>query len=142
MKESPNLYCINNREEVNKLKAKKLLTTLAVLTLAIVFGQGLVGEASAYRGDPTKLGPNCTKEQHDAVQKALQTNNYNEWKKLMAGKPIADKINEGNFAKFVSMHNLMLQEKYDEANKIRTELGLGQGLGLGLGKGYGRHAQK
>jgi hypothetical protein len=122
------------------MKAKKILTTVAVLALAVILGQGLTKEASAYRGDPTQLGPNCTKEQHDAVQKALETNSYSEWKKLMAGKPIADKINEGNFAKFTSVHKLMLQGKYDEANKIRTELGLG--FGQGFGKGYGRNIQK
>jgi hypothetical protein len=122
------------------MKTKRILTTIAVLALTVVLGQGLVKEASAYRGDPTKLGPNCTNEQHAAVQKALETNNYNEWKKLMAGRPIVNKISEGNFAKFAEMHKLMTQGKFQEANKIRTELGLGQGQGNG--NGHGRNFQK
>jgi hypothetical protein len=140
LKEFYQLLCINNREEVRKENMKKILTIITVFALTIVLGQELMGNALAYRGDPAKLGPNCTQEQHNAVQKALETNNYNEWKKLMAGRPIADKITEGNFAKYAKMHKLMLQGKYDEANKIKAELGLGQGQKLG--KGYGKHIQK
>jgi hypothetical protein len=125
---------------VRKENMKKILTIVTVFALTIVLGQELMGHALAYRGDSTKLGPNCTQEQHNAVQKALETNNYSEWKKLVAGRPIADKITEGNFAKYAEMHKLTLQGKYEEANKIRAELGLGQGSGLG--KGYGRHSQK
>jgi len=125
---------------VSKLKAQRILTAVAVLTLVVVLGQGLVGQASAYRGDQTKLGPNCTQEKHNAVQKAVETKNYNEWKKLMEGRPILNKINEGNFAKFAEMHKLMTQGKFQEANKIRAELGLGQGQGNGMG--FGRNFQK
>jgi hypothetical protein len=35
-------------------------------------------------------------------------------------------INDQNFSKFSEMHRLMLEGKYDEANKIREELGLKQ----------------
>lgn len=33
------------------------------------------------------------------------------------------------------MQKLMLEKKYDEANQIRKELGLGQGNGQGMGRG-------
>jgi len=124
------------------LKLKNITITIATLGLVLILGQTMTSETFAYRSDPNKLGPNCTKEQHAAVQKALESKNYNEWKKLMIGKPVLNKIDEKNFAKFAEMHKLMLQGKKDEANKIRTELGLGQGQKLGNGKGMGRNFQK
>lgn len=124
------------------MKLKNITITIAVLGLILILGQTLASETFAYRGDPNKLGPNCTKEQHEAIQKALENKNYNEWRKLMTGKPILNKISEKNFAKFAEMHKLMLQGKTDEANKLRAELGLGQGQRLGNGKGMGRNFQK
>lgn len=117
---------------------KKILTTITVLTLAVVLGQGLVSDVFAYRGDAAKTGPNCTDERHQAMEKALEAKNYAEWKKLMEGRPIVNKITEANFAKFAQAHQLMEEGKTDEANKIRAELNLGQGNG----NGYGRNLQK
>ena len=51
-------------------------------------------------------------------------------------------ITEANFAKFVEAHNLALQGKTAEAQKIRQELGLGQKNGFGKkngGMGMGRN---
>jgi hypothetical protein len=55
-------------------------------------------------------------------------------------------VNEGNFSRFTEMHKLMLEGKTDEANKIRTELGLGlrdgSGQSQGQKSGYGRNANR
>ncbi len=124
---------------------KKILTTITVLTLAVVLGQGLITSVQAYRGDATKTGPNCTKERHEAMEKALETKNYAEWKKLMENRPIVNRITEANFSKFAQVHQLMEEGKVEEANKIRAELNLGQGLkngqgeGQKTGNGYGRN---
>lgn len=117
---------------------------------------GLIGLLSAsstfaYQGDYTKKGPNCTPERHEAMIKAYESNDYNSWKELMSGKGrVTQVINKDNFGKFAEAHNLAMQGNYDEADKIRQELGLrsangervgvsyGQGKGQGNGQGLGR----
>lgn len=101
---------------------------LPVGVIALVSAAGVAYAAYAYQGDPGQRGPRFSAERHEAMQKAFENNNYNAWKELMNGRGrIAEVINEGNFARFSEMHRLMLEGKYDEANQIREELGLGQG---------------
>lgn len=91
----------------------------------------------AYRGDPSVMGPNYTAQRHEDMTKAFANGDYNAWKELMQGKGrVTQIVNEQNFAKFAQMHQLMLEGKTDQANQIRTE------LGLGIGNGYGRHANR
>ena len=93
-------------------------------------------KALAYRGDPSVQGPNYTEERHDAMTQAFENTDYNAWKELMQGKGrVTQVINEGNFARFSEMHKLMLEGKTEEANSIRTELGLGLKNGSGQGQG-------
>ena len=107
------------------------------LVAAGVIGTGLY--ASAYQGNPNVIGPNYTPERHSAMTKAFEENDYNAWKELMAGRGrVTQVINENNFSRFVEAHNLALAGKKDEANKIRTELGLGLRNGDGHGRGLGR----
>ena len=112
-------------------------------TIALVLG-GLVlipGTVQAYRGDPNAKGPNYSAERHEEMTKAFENKDYNAWKNLMQGKGrVTQVINEKNFAKFAEAHKLALAGKTEEANKIRTELGLGlrNGSGQGQGQGYGR----
>lgn len=114
---------------------KKTVLTATVLTL--VFGFIATNKALAYRGNPAVQGPNCSAEQYQAVQKAIENKDYNTWKKLMGGRGIARVIdNQAEFNKFLQMRKLMLEKKYDEAAKIRAELGLG--IGGGVGRGYNR----
>lgn len=121
-----------------------------ILTLSVVaLGAGVLlttgSKALAYRGDPNVKGPNYTAERHEAMTKAFDDNDYNAWKDLMQGKGrVTHVVNEGNFARFSQMHKLMLDGKADEANAIRTELGLGlqNGSGQGQGMGYGRNANR
>jgi len=101
----------------------------------------------AYRGDPNIQGPNYSAERHEKMTKAFENKDYNVWKELMQGKGrVTQVVNEGNFARFAEMHKLRLEGKNDEANKIRTELGLGikdgsgqcQGQRTGNGKNSNR----
>ncbi len=123
-------------------------TTLGLGALALILGVVVVstGSALAYRGDPTVKGPNYTAERHTAMRKAFENKDYTAWKNLMQNRGMATKvITEANFAKFVEAHNLVLQGKTVEAQKIREELGLGlqNGSGksgaMGMGRGMGRN---
>ncbi len=118
-------------------------TTLVIFTLILSAWLLSASDTFAYRGDPNTLGPNCTAEQHEAVQSAIKNKDYNTWKKLMDGRGVTRKINEQNFARFAEMVKLRLEGKTQEADQIRAELGLGvrNGTGYGQGKGYGRYAR-
>jgi hypothetical protein len=126
-------------------------TTLGLGALALVLGvTAIAGSALAYRGDPTVKGPNYSAERHTAMTKAFENKDYTAWKSLMQNRGMASKvITEANFAKFVEAHNLALQGKTVEAQKIRQELGLGlkngsgRGVGgmmggMGMGRGFNR----
>jgi len=83
-----------------------------------------IGVASAYQGSGFGKGPNFPPEKHDQIVKAVESNDYNAWKELVAGRRVTEVINEENFSKFAEMHNLIKEGKYEEAGKIREELGL------------------
>ena len=107
------------------LKLGILASVLGVLALS-------ANTTLAYRGDPTVKGSNCSPERHEAMQKAFANKDYVAWKNLMQGKGrVTQVVNETNFAKFAEAHNLALQGKTAEAQKIRTELGLGLQNGSG-----------
>lgn len=124
-------------------------TTLGLGALALVLGVTAIsaGPALAYNGDPTVQGPNYSIERHSAMVNAFETNNYTAWKNLMQNQGrVTQVITEANFTKFVEAHNLALQGKTAEAQKIRQELGLGLRNGSGRvgggmmgGMGMGRN---
>ena len=97
----------------------------------------VASNAYAYQGDYTKKGPNYTAERHTIMQTAFGTNNYEMWKtemqKTNSGKRVLSIINKDNFSKFAEANKLGLAGKTIEAQKIRTELGLGIGSGKGMG---------
>jgi hypothetical protein len=66
--------------------------------------------------------------------------NYSAWKAAMGDNKgrAASVVTEKNFDQFAQMHQLMADGKYEEAQKVRTELGLGQGRG-GKSGGCGMH---
>jgi len=118
-------------------------------TLGIVaLGLGVMaisgGTVLAYRGDTTVKGPNYSVERHDAMTKAFENKDYSAWKNLMLGRgKVTQVINESNFSKFAEAHQLTLEGKTSEAQKIRQELGLGlqNGMGIkagGMGRGLNR----
>lgn len=106
----------------------KLFISMASIALL-----GFVGlPALAYRGDYAKQGPNYSAERHEQMQNALESGNYNAWKELMNGRGrITEKITAENFARFAEAYKLAKEGKYEEANKIRQELGLRTGNGGG-----------
>lgn len=61
--------------------------------------------------------------------------NFSAWKAAMSdrGGRATQVVTEQNFDRFTAMHQAVVDGKYDEAQKIRTELGLGQGRGNGAG---------
>jgi hypothetical protein len=102
----------------------------ALVLGALVLGLGsiglLAGTTSAYQGDPNIKGPNYSIERHEAMIKAFNNKDYTAWKNLMQGKGrVTQVINQDNFGKFAEAHQLALQGKTDEAQKLRQELGLG-----------------
>jgi len=116
---------------------KFLLGGLGLMGVSVLASSAFV--ALAYRGDAIKTGPNYSPERHAEMEKAFESNDYQAWKELMNGKgKVMDVINEGNFARFAEMHKLMGEGKTDEANKIRTELGLAAGMGNGMGNKAGQ----
>jgi len=59
------------------------------------------------------------------------TGNYESWKATAGSGRATSVITEKNFDQFTQMHQLMADGKYAEAQKLRTELGMGQGKGRG-----------
>ena len=121
---------------------KKLII---LATTALVISGFLLNPNSteAYRGDPNVKGPNYSQERHEAMEKAFEKKDYEAWKKLMQGKGrVTQVINKGNFAKFAEAHKLAEQGKFEEAKKIRQDLGLGLQNGSGKGTGQGRNFTK
>jgi len=93
---------------------------------------------SAYRGDMTTYGPNHTEERAEAIDNALKNNDVQAWKEIMTENGHTPRVVEvvdtkEELAKFKEMRELKKQGKYEEAQKIRTELGLGNGQGRGNG---------
>ncbi len=116
--------------------------------LALVLGVTFISTNSslAYKGDPAVKGPNYSTERHTAMLKAFENKDYTAWKNLMQNRGRATQVvTEANFAKFVQAHNLELQGKTVEAQKIRQELGLGLQNGSGRnagGMGMGKNSNR
>ena len=134
MKETTFLLCIRSRkvELIYKENMKKTILSLGLLALVLGGVRLFTGTTSAYQGDPNIKGPDYSTERHDAMTKAFENKDYDAWKNLMQGKGrVTQIINKDNFAKFSEAHQLALQGKTDEAQKIRQELGLGLRNGSG-----------
>jgi hypothetical protein len=111
---------------------KKTTLELGVLALTLGVIGASASMASAYRGDASVQGPNYSVERHDAMTKAFESKDYNAWKELMQGRGNATRVvNADNFSRFAEMHQLTLEGKSDEAQKIRQELGVGLRNGSG-----------
>lgn len=123
------------------MKGSNKTVVISAALVAVILA-GAYSFSSAYRGDDTQKGPNYTEERHEAMEKAFENTDYNEWKNLMAENSrgrVMDVVNEDNFARFSEAHRLMEEGRYEEARQIRAELGLG--LRNGEGKGQGVRGQ-
>ena len=119
-------------------------STIALgLTVAAIGSVGLIPQiVQAYQGDPTVKGPNYTEERHQAMTEAFASENFQAWKSLNNNRGrLSEVITQENFAQFAQAHQLMLEGKTDEAQALRTELGLGlhNGNGRGQGNGFGKN---
>lgn len=124
-----------------------LLFTLIIMKktlLASLIVAGWLATVStfAYQGTPGVQNPNPTDPvRHETMQKALETNNYTQWKELMAGKGILNKITtEEQFKTFIAMRDAYAKGDTTTYNELKTELGLGQRNGTGnkWNKGQGK----
>jgi hypothetical protein len=72
---------------------------------------------------------------HEAIEAAIESGDYTAWAAAIEAKGMkpafANKITEGNFAKFVEMHEAM-----EKADSIAGELGIARGPMAGLGTGH------
>jgi hypothetical protein len=117
-----------------------MFSVLAVATVGIATLANT--QVMAYQGDYTKVGPNHTEAREDAMEKVMNTNDYEGWKKLMTedGRTpgVLRKIDtQAEFLKFAEAYRLGKAGKTTEAVAIRAELGLGNGAGRGNGGGNG-----
>jgi hypothetical protein len=117
---------------------KKILGLAGVVALAAGVLAVLPGAVFASYRDPAAKGPNYTAERHDALEKAFDTNDFDAWQKLMTGRGrVTQVVTRDNFATFAKIHQLTDEGKTAEAEKLRTELGLGTRTGFGQGRGQG-----
>lgn len=114
---------------------------IGVLSLVAVGAAAYGASVFAAEGRTGQFGPNYSPERHEKMTKAFENNDYAAWKDQMGNRGATRVVTEQNFSRFSEMHKLMLEGKTDEANKIRTELGLGQGGGRGQGKMGGGRGQ-
>jgi hypothetical protein len=95
--------------------------------LVIVGGLATVS-TFAYQGAPWVQNPNPTDPvRHEAMQKALESEDYTTWKELMTGRWVLNKITtETQFKSFVAMQDAYEKNDMTEYNKLKTELWLWQ----------------
>ena len=108
----------------------KQKSILSVFVMGIVLFAGIAA-VSAYRGDPTSVGPNYSDERHNQMTQAFETNNYGLWSQLMDtifGKHrVTERVNEENFNTFSQAHTAMMNGDIDSANELKASIGLGVG---------------
>jgi len=114
-----------------KMKNSKLY--IGSLSLALVaVSIATAASTFAYQGNPEVQGPNYTAERHAEMTQAFEAENYEDWAALTVGQgQINEVVNADNFDQFVEAHDLALEGKFEEAQEIRAELGLGLGNGQG-----------
>jgi len=83
-------------------------------------------------------------EDKEAIQKAVENNDYATFIELRKNRPYATDISEETFAKMVAAHQLMLSGDRDGALEIMKEIapekgtGFGNGHFGGMGRGFER----
>lgn len=117
------------------MNKKILLLGVLVFSVFSIFG---ISRVSAYRGDYTVFGPNHTEERELEMAKVMEEKDYDGWKTLMTedGREpgVLRKVtSQEDFDKFAEAYRLAHEGKTEEANAIRSELGLGNGQRNGSG---------
>lgn len=123
------------------MKIYKYVLGVGALGLIVTTG---ITTASAYQGDFTTRGPNYNSERHEAMQRAFENLDFNEWQELMSESRgrVKDIVTEETFPLFAKARTLSQNGDYEEANQIRQELGLrgmgGERVEKGTAKGIGQ----
>lgn len=96
--------------------------------------------ASAYRGDPSKQGPNYDPARHTAMQESFSKgeSGYSSWLKLMEGKATRLKAVVKDSKVFAEFANAQKQGQ-SAVSTFRAKYNLGNGNGNGNHTGYGRN---
>ena len=117
-----------------KKTTKTWVVVLALMVLSVT-------AVTAYRGDYTEHGPDYTAERHDLMEQAFESNDYDAWNAMMLenGRTprVVDVVTAENFETFVAAHEAAENGNFEEAARLRTELGLGNGQGMHDGAGHG-----
>lgn len=114
---------------------KKIGAGLGVFAVVALAGSTLVSAANSNGQLKGMMSGRSSEENRIQMDEAIESGNYQTFKELTNNKGrIADIITEENFPKFVQMHNLMKEGKFEEAKVIRQELGLGNMIGRFHGK--------
>lgn len=115
---------------------KKVLIGSIALAVVSLAGVGIFAANAANNGFGS---PWASQEKADAVQKAIENKDYSAWKGAMSDM-MSERMNSkfsritpDNFGKFSEMHKLMQEGKFEEAQKIREELGMPIGGGRMMG---------
>jgi len=67
----------------------------------------------------------ATREAHDAIQNAVEANDYEAFKLAAAESPLIDIITtEEDFEQFVEVHDLKAKNRFTEARELMEDLGL------------------
>lgn len=123
---------------------KKTLNTAMVVALILLFSPTM---SLGWQGNPNIRGPYCSQERQQAVHKAIEEGDYSSWRALMERGPgrkrVLAVVNETNFPQFALAYRLAKDGRFDEADKIRSQLGLppayrGKALPYGYGRGRNR----
>lgn len=108
-----------------------------IVTTAVVAG---ISNASSVRGSGGGFGTGMgmgkgmmNQENREAMESALENNDYNAWKEAAGETRMAEGVTAENFSKFASAHELMQAGKTDEAKAVFTEMGIAMG---GKGRGH------
>lgn len=120
----------------------KKTAIFGMLGLMVIGLFAAAGFASAYRGDYSVKGPECSEQRHQLIEDVFQSGDYETWKQLMTetGKSpgVLNLINEENFAKFAEAHEAGKNGDYETAAELRAEIGLNNGNGPRDGTGHGK----
>lgn len=112
------------------IMSKKFLGLLA-LVVGFMATVG-VTQSLAYRGDFSAYGPNHTEERKVDMDTVMEEKDYEGWVSLLSedgrNPGVLSKVDtQEEFDRFAQAYQLAKEGKVDEANAIRSELGLGNG---------------
>jgi len=119
------------------MKNKKMLSVF-ILGMIALLGVNFI---SAYQGDFSIQGPNCSEDRHEAMRQAFDNLDYNAWIALMTedGRHprVIDVVTEDNFAIFVEAHEAGEAGNFERTSELRAELGLNNRVSHKDGTGFG-----